>query len=320
MDNIHNATFDDNYLKSVRDGTLKQGLGIGCGLDENLVFKYGTFNLVMGRNNVGKTDWLLWYMVALSVRHKISWLVFSSENRIGSLKRKILQFWTGKDLANLTEDEFNEANRNMNFYFKFIKTDKLYEAGALLKIFEENKEQFDAAIIDPYNSLTIPSGVNQHLYDYEVAARIRLFCIKENKSVYIVAHAATDSLRRVHPKGHQYAGFPSPPNEADIEGGGKWGNKTDDFIVIHRYTSHKAEWMYTHVHVKKVRETETGGKPTFIDDPIVCYRHFNSFLIDRKDAITGETKPEKPLPTDEMTLFEKGEAAIEAEKDDDLPF
>ena len=46
---------------------------------------------------------------------------------------------------------------------------------------------------------------------------------------------------------------------ADVEGGGKWGNRADDVISIHRYTQHPTRWMVSDIHVVKVKETETGG-------------------------------------------------------------
>ena len=55
---------------------------------------------------------------------------------------------------------------------------------------------------------------------------------------------------------------------ADVEGGGKWGNRADDVITIHRYTQHQHEWNISQLHVRKVKEVETGGKPTPIDSPI----------------------------------------------------
>ena len=296
MAHVHNSTHADDYLASVRNGTLKQGLGIGCRLDNYLRFKYGSFNLIMGQANVGKTDWIIWYMVALTNKHKINWLIFSSENSVGSLKTKIIQYWTGKDLSKLTDEEFNRANFKMNQYFKFIDTDVLYTADDLLKVFEENKDQFDGAIIDPYNSLLLPKMVNQHSYDYEMASKIRLFCKRFKKTIYILAHAVTESLRKTHDKSHRYAGLPQPPNEADIEGGGKWANRADDFIVIHRYKAHESEWMITHVHVKKIKETETGGKPTFLDDPVHCYKYFNTFMVNQVDPIADMEKKEAPLP------------------------
>ena len=53
------------------------------------------------------------------------------------------------------------------------------------------------------------------------------------------------------------------------QGGGKWINRCDDFISIHRYTQSENDWMYIQIHVLKVKETETGGCPTFFNEPIL---------------------------------------------------
>ena len=57
---------------------------------------------------------------------------------------------------------------------------------------------------------------------------------------------------------------------SDVEGGGKFVNRaTDFFMVIHRYTQHPTDWMYSHLHVRKVKEMETGGRPTAMQEPVV---------------------------------------------------
>jgi len=59
-----------------------------------------------------------------------------------------------------------------------------------------------------------------------------------------------------------------PPNAADVEGGGKFVNRADDFLVVHRYIQHPTEFMYSLLHVRKIKEVESGGRPTSIDEPI----------------------------------------------------
>ncbi len=237
MSNILDSTKGDFYLKGIRDGSIKQGLGIACRLDQNLRFKVGTFNIILGRSNVGKTDWIIWYLVCLSVKHKLRWLIFSSENSIGNIKQKIIQFKTGKGLKQLSEDEFNEANNWLSSKFQFFDTERLYTAYELLETFDELKDSYDGIMIDPYNSLIRTGNTHAHDYDYKVASEMRIFCQKFKKTIYIISHPVTDSLRKKHGKGHQYVGYPMPSDEADIEGGGKWISRADDFIVVHRYIS-----------------------------------------------------------------------------------
>ena len=52
------------YLHAYKDGKIKQGLGINCNLmDKHIVLKRAEFNMVLGLDNVGKTSWLLWYLL-----------------------------------------------------------------------------------------------------------------------------------------------------------------------------------------------------------------------------------------------------------------
>jgi hypothetical protein len=59
-----------------------------------------------------------------------------------------------------------------------------------------------------------------------------------------------------------------PPMAADVEGGGKFVNRADDFFVIARMTQHETEWMYSQIHVRKIKDMDTGGMPTVLDRPI----------------------------------------------------
>ena len=103
---ILDATNSNDYLKAVRDGSFKMGLGIGCDLDNHYVWKPSDFDVFAGHANVGKTDWIIWYRVCLSIKHSLSWLIYSSENSIGSIKCKIIEYYTGKKVPDLTDDEF----------------------------------------------------------------------------------------------------------------------------------------------------------------------------------------------------------------------
>jgi hypothetical protein len=76
-------------------------------------------------------------------------------------------------------------------------------------------------------------------------------------------------MRKTFYKGHKYEGMAMPPNTSDIEGGGKWGNRSDCVIVIHRFAAHEIDWIYTHIHVRKVKEMESGGRITPLETPLI---------------------------------------------------
>jgi hypothetical protein len=45
-------------------------------------------------------------------------------------------------------------------------------------------------------------------------------------------------------------------------------NRSDEFFVIHRYTQHERDWIFTDIHVRKIKELESGGRPTPLDSPV----------------------------------------------------
>jgi hypothetical protein len=86
------------------------------------------------------------------------------------------------------------------------------------------------------------------------------------KSIFLNCHTVTEA-QRVKPdqNGHRPA-----PMDSDVEGGGKFPNKADDTIVIHRQISSmiEGEKYVSEIHVRKVRNQEFGGEPTPFNDPI----------------------------------------------------
>jgi len=291
-----------SQLMDVKHDRIPQGLGLGLQeIDEHIRFKRGSFDVVVGHANTGKTTVVMYLMTALSIKHGLKWLIWSSENTGYSIARKVVEFKTGKTLQQLSEREITETMVWVNEHFKIMDVQKLYTAYDLINEAKAIKAEwnFDGMLIDPYNSLvkdrTLLRSVGGHEYDYQIASEMRLFCKENDVSVWLNAHAVTESLRRVYPKDHEYAGLPMPPNMADVEGGGKWGNRADQVYTIHRMTQHKTLWMISEIHVRKVKETESGGRPTGIDSP-VCLRMTNGACgfthggIDPIDRTTLEYK------------------------------
>ena len=95
----------------------------------------------------------------------------------------------------------------------------------------------------------------------------------------MLAHGNTDALRKVFAKGHDFEGYPMPLVSADIEGGGKFVNRCDNFIVLHRMTQHKELWMQTEWHITKVKNTKTGGKPTYKQNPVIFEAQKNMLIF-----------------------------------------
>lgn len=272
-----------NKILDIKFGRVKEGLGIGIPeIDEYIRYKQGNFNLLIGHANVGKTTVICYLLTLYAIKHNLKFLIWSSENTPQSIVRKIIEFKMGLPIHTASEKDIAESIAWCDKHFKIIDVEDLYTYKDLLKEATAVKDawDYDGLLIDPYNSLAkdhqLLRAVGSHEYDYQVSSEFRLFAKKKNVTVYLNAHGVTEALRRTHSKGHEYENLPMPLGLAGVEGGGKWGNRADDVLCIHRYTSHPSEWMYSHLHVLKVKENETGGRCTPFEQPISLRMSINN--------------------------------------------
>ena len=293
------------YLKDIRTGKIKEGEKLGVPLiDQYLRFKKSNFNVILGHANVGKTTVILYLMLAYSRRNKTRWLIYSSENESHSILRKLVEFMDLNPINRISEVNFDEHLVFINDHFKIIDSSNLYNYRSLLSLAKTIKEawNYNGMLIDPYNSLIkdpkIMSELGGHEYDYQATTEFRLFCKEHEVSLWLNTHANTQALRIKHPLGHEYVGHPIPPLASDVEGGGKFVNRADDFLVIHRYIQHPTDWTQSHIHIRKVKEVETGGRPTPIDNPIKMKSIPNNvgFEVEGKKIIDEPLKDDKNVP------------------------
>jgi len=263
------------HLDKIRNGEIKEGLTLGFPeIDEYFRYKRSDFSVILGHANTGKTTIVLFLMLAYSVKHDLKWLIFSSENEAYSIIRKLVEFLEEKTIEEIDAKTFKKHNEFISSHFKIIDTSKMYTYRELLDLCSSVKQawHYDGLLIDPYNSLIkdakLITSVGGHEYDYQATTELRIFAKKNGVSVWLTTHANTAAQRWTHRVDHPYAGYPMPPNAADVEGGGKFVNRSDSFVCCHRYISHPTEFMYTMLHVRKIKEVESGGRPTSFDDPI----------------------------------------------------
>ena len=281
-----------DYLNKLRDGTLELGLGIGCALDKNLMFKRQQLVFNNGLDNVGKTYFMVWYMLCLTVKHNLTWTVYSTENSIAKIKRDLIHFLANENIVDLDEALYRHYFTYVSEHFKFISTENIYTFDEILDLFKQSST--DGYLIDPLTALINGTiKINKHETDNENMLKLRAWLNKNNKTVYINTHVSNEAARRRHPDGNEYEGLPHPRNKQDNEGGQKMANRADDFLTTHRYTQHEHHWMYTHIHVRKVKDTITGGMPTMNEEPIVLKHNADfSFTIGGINPLKTEEKQE----------------------------
>jgi hypothetical protein len=270
MEKIYTKPFDEiTGLDEIRLGKVKQGLGIGVEKFDNCVaWKQGQFNMINGHDNVGKTDVLLWYFVCMAKIHNKKMLIYSSENTIRSQVFKIFNFWTGKRMDkhfSIDNKGFQITLNEISDCFEFIPNNKRYSAYDILDL--ASKKSHDGLLVDPFNSLMTETS-NKHQEDYDICANLRIFASQTNTNIFVNAHLVTQAARNRYPKDHIYEGNLAPGEKADTEGGQKFANRADDFWTIHRMTQHAERWNIAELHVRKVKETITGGGVTPRDAPI----------------------------------------------------
>lgn len=267
---IANHRDNDEFLELARLNRIPLGLGIGCELDNHIRFKVGTFNIVLGHPNTGKTYFVAFYLLCMAKIHDKKSLIYSAENTINTLKRNLLELYIGKEITKMSEGELEVGKAFIEKYIDFVSIKKIWLVEDFMR--EVQKQgNYDILMIDPLNSFKKPRGMNSHDADYENASKLRLFGQMTGTTVYLVMHTTSESQRRTHKDG-DFEGMRSEPTAPDAEGGGKWFSRCDDFIIVHRYTQSPSDWMRTRVTIAKIKETESGGRPTFLTTPVIFTR------------------------------------------------
>lgn len=289
-------------ILDIKYGRVKEGLKIGVPeIDEFVRFKRSTLAAI-GHANVGKTTTLMYFYVLWAKIHNLKFLIWSSENTPESILRKIIEFRMGKPIQEAPDELITKAVEWSNNHFKIIDVEDLYTYKSLLKEAQQIKDawNYDGLLIDPYNSLSKDAAIlkmvgNAHEYDYQVLSELRIFSKQNNIQVCVNMHGVSSSLRQVHHSGHEYEGLTRPLAMSDAEGGSKVSSRFDDVWCIHRYVASPTDWMYSHIHVQKVKENETGGRPTPFEQPIQLRMKVNNvgFEYMGRDLIHNETKIEK---------------------------
>jgi hypothetical protein len=301
---------DMAWINALAEGKLELGLDTGSDiLDEHFRYKKDFF-IFNGHSNVGKTTMALYLMVNASMRHGWKWMVYSAENKTASIKSKLMQFAGNRKLENMSYHERKFLYEWVNEHFVVVSNKQVYTYYDLI-IFAEKMMQnggVDGVFIDPYNSLKIDlsgrSQIGVHQYHYEAASEFLTFSNKHNIALWLNTHAVTEAQRR---KGQD--GLPVAPFAEDTEGGGLFVNRADSFATFHRKIQHpEPQWRRTmEFHMRKVREVESGGRPTPFQEPLyfelnssmtgfsINGRYLFQDLFTTKNGVQSEIQPAQNL-------------------------
>lgn len=272
MSFISSDDTDYDWIERYANGDIELGLTTGnMKVDDYFRFKK-EFVMINGHSNIGKTTFALWLMVASAMNHGWKWVIYSSENRTAAVKMKLMQFALNIPIHKTSYQHRMLARKWVEKHFTVIDNSKTYSYADLIVFCQKimKQQQVDGLFVDPYNSLKIElssgRGVGVHEYHYEAASEFLTFSNNMDIAVWVNAHSVTDSQRK---KGDD--GLPVAPFAEDTEHGGKWVNRSDCFVTLHRKIQHPdhLQRRCIEMHVRKVRETDTGGKPTPFFEPLM---------------------------------------------------
>lgn len=277
----------DGDIKMWREGTFPMGLSWGIPeLDKYHLLKRSQFNIMNGHDNVGKST-LMWYLSTVAaLLHNWNWVILSVENKPSTVMKRIIEFYWGEDIRDMNEMKFREAKAFFKKHFKIINCIQSFTYVDVLNMVSNIKAQWhvDGLLIDPYNALIREGNVNPHDYDYEAASVMQTYTKANDITMYLNCHSISFANRQ-----KDNFGNPSAPMKADTEGGSKWGNKADDFLTGHRLVYDADKYREMQIYVRKVKETETGGKNTPLSEPVILtmYGHYGFRSVSGVDPIAN---------------------------------
>lgn len=256
----------DEYLYAFINGTIEMGLSTGIhNLNNHWLIKRNHLVWFGGLDNTGKSL-IIWYLAALaSLYHGFKFLLFSAENNDGQIKKKLIELVMSEKITNASKEKIEWAKDHVEKHFRIVTNRNMFTWENFLKnaeiVYDEGFD-YDVLIAEPYNAMEI-QGSNKHMSDISCMNMLRVF--KENYSaVWVCDHANSEAARNVDTK----TGFVRRPTKYGIDGGTIKANKVDDFVIIHRLVNHPEEYMVNQIHVDKIKDTDTGGKPTMKDEPV----------------------------------------------------
>tara|TARA_X000001382_G_scaffold101953_1_gene76654 strand:- start:9927 stop:10604 length:678 start_codon:yes stop_codon:yes gene_type:complete len=164
----------------------------------------------------------------------------------------------------MSASEFSNAIDWVLEHFTIITFTEQPSATQVLDAFEEQMEvvKYDGCLIDPLNDLRVENGFSKYDYYYNMLSNIRRFKQKHNVKFILTTHAGTTAARRKDDSNRVPA-----PSMYDVEFGGMFANRTDNFIVIHRHLNSE-QWDTTELHVRKIKFQKLVGLPTQEDRPV----------------------------------------------------
>jgi hypothetical protein len=255
---------DDTKITEQRKGLIRMGVPFGYKeLDKHFVYKQGNFVSFNGFPGVGKTTTILWLLFLLAKLYDLKILVYTAENETEDMRVDLIEYYAGFKIDLMTDALFEKSHAWVMEHFDFLDNTRNYTASEFLELIENNTVHYDIIFADPYSAFIVGSG--DWNYHVDIKNRINTWKKRTKISIWISHHCTVGAARTKDKK----TGFSMPPMIADSENGAMWWAGSDDWITIHRNSHDPDNWMWSELHVRKIKRNKTGGRVTELDSPVM---------------------------------------------------
>tara|TARA_R110000765_G_scaffold152292_1_gene255060 strand:+ start:5023 stop:6813 length:1791 start_codon:yes stop_codon:yes gene_type:complete len=259
IDGLYQASDYKMDVLDIYHHRIQQPISTGySSLDEKYMIMPGTFHLVTGVPNHGKSTFVDQLAVNLAKNEGWKFAIFSPEHSVAQhirrLSEKIVEkpFDVGLN-KRMTEKELLWATDKIDEHFCFIENGDT--APTIDWILDKARAAcfrrgIRGVIIDPYNEIDAvrKSGVREDEHIRDLISKCKQFCRRHNVVIWMVAHPAKMS--------RDDAGKLKVPTLYDVSGAAHWYNMADVGLTVHREFSTEK----TVVHVQKIREQGLYGQ------------------------------------------------------------
>jgi twinkle protein len=250
--------FKDELYLLHKEG-LKKGKTLNIPiLDDLISFQEPFVYTISGIPSHGKSDFIDFVLVKLSLLYNLRFAYFSPENRPLQLHgSKIISKIAGQRFDVLNLNDLDLAFDYIKDKFWFIKPSDNFEVDTILEMSQMlvTRHGISALVIDPYNKLEhkIPSGLSETNYVSKFYDKVLTFADRYNIIVFIVAHPT--KLKK------QANGLFEVPTLYDISGSANFYNKTDFGLCVYR--NMLTEMVEIHIQKAKFRHLGMNGQCEF---------------------------------------------------------
>ena len=276
-DNLFTVDSEMQALLDFYDNGLPEGMPIG--IDEfegHFSIRSGELTCVTGVPGDGKTSFIIFLAVLLSIRFGWKWLIHSPENYpAAKLFARMAQIVGGLSISPKSRNRMSREKYiavlqdHIATHFFMVDSNRLNNHPALRELTEKCVRRFGirGMLLDPWNDIEELGRKGADLTEYVTAELSAYRRTIRLTGVHLFINAHPRTLRKTEAGNTAYPVAQAP----DIYGGGAWWNRADNILCVHRprlIEANGSEDLTTDVHVHKIKEQDLVGKPTGPDNPV----------------------------------------------------